>query len=353
LSLQYVTIYSFPGIGFITGGDQHHFELLHCRITFPENERRPITTTADGFHVAQSQGFIRLEDCDFGYMGDDCINIHDNIHSGVRRVDAHTLVATNIVVWSCPYAAGDSVEIRNGDYSPTGFTGTLKTSTPDYKKKEVTLVFDEELPSRIGSDAIFFNHRYGSHNCIIRNCYFHENRARGVLCNTADWLIEGNRFFHNQHSAMLLIADVGPSWSEGFGARNVVVRNNQFESSNCFGAGDGAVVGLGATSNGDTTHYPLLENILFENNGFKEMTGPAIEARSFKNLVIRNNSIINLEKAPITLKMRGSICAEFGSGLWVEGNEWTTQKGIASSSLFYDADTTQKILCQGNHIAIR
>jgi hypothetical protein len=152
---------------------------------------------------------------------------------------------------------------------------------------------------------------------------------------------------------MLLIADVSSSWSEGFGARDVVVRNNQFESSNCIGAGDGAVVALGATSNGDTTHYPLLENILFENNEFNEMTGPVVESRSFRNLVIRDNSIINLEKAPTTLKMRGSICAELGSALWVEGNEWTIQNGVASFSLFYDADTTPKIVCQGNHIAIR
>jgi hypothetical protein len=90
---------------------------------------------------------------------------------------------------------------------------------------------------------------------------------------------------------------------------------HQFESSNWIGAGDGAIVGLGATSDGDITRYPLLENILFENNGFKETTGPAVEARSFKNLVIRNNSIINPEKAPTTLKMRGSVCAELGSCL--------------------------------------
>lgn len=350
LSLQYVTIYSFPGIGFIVGGDQHHFELLHCRITYPEGQRRPITTTADGFHVGQSQGFIRLEDCDFGYMGDDCINIHDNIHSGVRRVDAHTLVAERIVAWMCPYSPGDLIEIRNGDYSPTGYTGKLKGSKADYKNKEVTLVFEQELPARITSDAILFNHRYGSRNCIIRNCYFHENRARGVLCNTADWLIEGNRFFHNQHSAMLLIADVGPNWSEGFGARNVIIHNNQFDSSNCIGAGDGAVVGMSAISGGSTTPYPLLENILFENNVFKEMTGPAIEATSFKNLIIRNNRIINSQKSPIALKMRGSIRAEFGSVLWVEGNDWTTQKGIDPPNLFYDAGTTPKIVCQGNHL---
>jgi hypothetical protein len=350
LSLQYVTIFSFPGIGFIVGGDQHHFELLHCRITYPDNERRPITTTADGFHVTQSQGFIRLEDCDFGYMGDDCVNIHDNIHSGVRRVDAHTLVAEAIVPWMCPYAAGDIVEIRNGDYSPTGFKAKLKDAKPDYKTKETTLIFDQALPAAIASDAILFNHRYGSHNCIIQNCYFHENRARGVLCNTADWLIEGSRFFHNQHSAMLLIADVGSSWSEGFGAQNVIIRNNQFESSNCIGTGDGAMVSLSATSLGSITHYPLLENIIFDNNTFKEMTGPAIEARSFKNLVIRNNTFINNDKPPVALKMRGAILAELGKYLWVEGNNWTTKKGIDTPALFYDAETASKIVCESNHL---
>jgi hypothetical protein len=350
LSLRDVTIFSFPGIGFVVGGNQHHFELLHCRITYPENERRPITTTADGFHVMQSQGFIKLEDCDFGYMGDDCINIHDNIHSGVRRVDAHTLVAEGIVDWVCPFAAGDLVEIRNDDYSPTGFKGKLKESKTDYKSKETTLVFDQELPGQIPSDAILFNLRFGSSNCIIRNCYFHENRARGLLCNTANWLIEGNRFFHNQHSAMLLVADVGPSWSEGFGAQNVIIRNNQFESSNSMGAGHGAVVDLSATSGGSTTHYPLLEDILFENNVFREMTGFAIQATSFKNLVIRQNSFINRQKAPVVLKMRGAIRAELGSGLWVEGNEWTTQNGMASPSLSYDAETTRQIVCRGNRL---
>jgi hypothetical protein len=352
LSLQYVTVFSFPGIAFLVGGDQHHFELLHCRITYPDNQRRPITTTSDGFHIGQSQGFMRLEDCDFGYMGDDCINIHDNIHSGVRIVDAHTLVATGIIPWTCPYAPDDLVEIRNGDYSPTGYTGKVKESKADYKNKEVTLVFDQELPGRVPSDAILFNHRYGSHNCIIRNCYFHENRARAILCNTADWLIEGNRFFHNQFAAMLLLADVGPSWSEGFGARNVVVRHNRFDSSNSIGASDGAVIDIRATNGGITTRYPLLETILFEDNVFKEMTGPAIEAGSFNNLVIRNNKFINREKAPITLRMRGSIRAESGSGLWVEDNEWTTQKGIDQPSLFYDVETSKKVVSRNNHLAV-
>jgi len=350
LSLQNVTILSFPGIGFIVGGDQDHFELLRCRIAYPDHERRCITTTADGFHVDRSQGYIRMEDCDFGYMGDDCVNIHDNMHAGIRVVDSHSLIAEGIVDWRCPFAAGDVVEIRKGDFSPTGFQGKLISSTPNYKTSETTLVFDRDLPSRLGSDSILFNLRYGSRNCVIRNCYFHENRARGILCNTANWLIEGNRFFHNQMSAILLLADVGASWKEGFGAQNVIIRNNQFESSNSIGASDGATVWISANNNGSPTPYPLLRDLLFENNVFKEMTGSSIEATSFENLVIRQNKFINLEKAPTALPMRGSIRAELGRGLWVEGNEWTTQNGFAPPNLAYDAQTTAKIVCKINQL---
>ena len=350
LSLRDVTIYSFPGIGFVVSGDQHHFELLRCRIANPENERRPITTTADGFHVTQSQGFMKLIDCDFGYLGDDCINIHDNIHAGVQRVDAHTLVAKGIVTWRCPFATGDLVEIRNGDFSPTGFIGKLKESKPDIKAKETTLVFERALPGHIESDAILFNHRYGSRNYIIRNCYFHENRARAILCNTADGLIEGNRFFHNQFAALHVTADIDPSWSEGFGPQNVIIRGNTFESENCAGEHDGAVVDVSATIDGSPTAYPLVENVVLANNLFKEMTGPAIDAASFKNLIIRDNEFINRDRAPIALKMRGAIRAELGSGLWVEENGWTTQNGIPAPSLFYDAQTTQKIVCKGNRL---
>jgi len=87
-------------------------------------------------------------------MGDDCVNIHDNVHSGVRRVAPNTLVAEHIVPSTCPYAEGDLVEIRNGDYSPTGFTGKLKAVTPDYKRSEATLVFENQLPSLVSLNSL-------------------------------------------------------------------------------------------------------------------------------------------------------------------------------------------------------
>jgi hypothetical protein len=350
LSLRDVTIYSFPGIGFIVGGVQQNLELLHCRITHPGNEHRPITTTADGFHVTQSQGFIKLDHCDFGYMGDDCINIHDNIHMGLRRVDAHTLVAERISNESCPFGAGDFVELRNPDLSLTGFTSRLVQAKQDWSKKETTLVFEDELPSHISSDAILLNLRYGSHNYSIRDCFFHENRNRGIVSHSAIGLIEGNRFFHNQQAALHLVAEVNETRAKGFGARNVVVRDNRFDDVNPSGAHDGAALYVSVDVGGAPTRYPLLENILIEKNVFTEMTGPAIEAASFKNLVVRNNHFINREAVPLNLPMRGGIRAECGHGLWVEENTWTTENRVASPALWYDAETTKKIICRQNQL---
>jgi hypothetical protein len=348
LSLQQITIFSFPGLGFVVSGDQHHFELLNCRITFPPGERRAITTTADGVHVMQSQGYIKMEDCDFGYMGDDCVNMHDVDHMGVRRVDDHTLVASNIVTWECPFANGDPVEIRNPDYSPTGFTEKVKAATPDFKAKETTLVFEKELPKKIDPNSILFNHRYGSKNYTIRNCYFHENRARGVLIKGEGGLIEDNRFYHNQHAAMQLEADVSPQWDEGFGAQNVIVRGNKFEDTNSLGAANGTAVLISATVNGKPASYPILANILFENNEFKEFSGPAFVSTSFKNLVIRNNSLINRRKAQAPSNIRGWVTAEFGNGLRIEGNTWTSMKDADPPALTFDPRTTKNIDVIGN-----
>jgi len=83
-----------------------------------------------------------------------------------------------------------------------------------------------------------------------------------VLCKSADWLIEDNRFFHDQHAAMLLEPDISPGlWSEVFGARNVIIRGNKFESSNSIGASDGPVIEVGATVCGSSTNYPLIDGV--------------------------------------------------------------------------------------------
>jgi hypothetical protein len=82
------------------------------------------------------------------------------------------------------------------------------------------------------------------------------------------------------------------------------------------------------------------------------MPGPAVDAASFKNLIVRGNRFVNLSPDPLGLKMRGAIRAELGTGLWVEANEWTSTKDIAPPGLFYDADTTFGTIWKDNHLQV-
>ena len=74
------------------------------------------------------------------------------------------------------------------------------------------------------------------------------------------------------------------------------------------------------------------------------MTGPALAATSFKDLTIRQNNVT----ASATSKMFGAIRAELGSALSLESNGWITPRGSAFPCLYYDADTTSKIVSRGN-----
>jgi hypothetical protein len=350
LTLKDVNIFSFPGEGIVVGGDQHHFAFLHCSITHKKGQLRAVSTTADGIHIGHSKGFIKIEDCDIGYMGDDCINLHDTGHAGVKKLDDHTLVAENIVAWQCPFAVGDPVEIREANFAPSGFTGEVTQAQSDYRAKTVTLKFDKELPEHVDPRSILYNHRYGSNNYIIRNCYLHDNRARGVLAKSNAGLIEGNRFLHNQGAAMQLEADVDNRWNEGYGAQNLILRNNRYEQPSCGGGKDSAVILIRATVNNRATNYPLIENILLENNLFEDITGLVINAKSFKNLVFRNNEIRQRGKVANVNDTCGWMSAELGQGLWVENNTWSLGSDQAPPRLFYDRATTKLIGVQGNRL---
>jgi hypothetical protein len=149
---------------------------------------------------------------------------------------------------------------------------------------------------------------------------------------------------------MQLEADVDSRWNEGYGARNLVLRNNRYEQPSCSGSKDSAVILIRATVDNRATNYPLIENILFENNIFENITGFVINAKSFKSLVFRNNEIQQHGKVANVNETCGSISAELGQGLWVENNTWSLGSDQAPPRLLYDQATTTLFGVQGNSL---
>lgn len=291
LSLQNITCYSAPGHAFLSMGDQHHWELKGCKIKKKPGTARCISATADGHHISNSKGFCRMENCDFGFNGDDCLNIHDNAATNITQIDKHTMVLNNVWPWSACFYPGDLIEFRNSDLSPMNVS--LKVENIKWTdKNKCQLSFCNCLPCNLKQNSILFNRRYNSGNYIVRNNYFHQNRARGVLAHAPDGIIEGNHFYMNQGPAIQMECGVGDSWSEGFGIKNVVIRNNYIDSCD-VNHWSMAVIYLGVYLPEGRTEYPIFTDILYEMNTIVNCPQQAFFLSSCSNVLIKDNAIIN------------------------------------------------------------
>ncbi|EIP98587.1 hypothetical protein OpiT1DRAFT_03045 [Opitutaceae bacterium TAV1] len=294
-SLQDVTIHSFPGAGFVLHGDQSHTGFLRCRIAIRPGSGRPISCTADGIHVAQSRGYLRIEDCVIGNLGDDCVNIHDNTAAGATRLDAYRLRVPVLSEWVFPVQAGDPVELRQPDFSPLGFASRVRAASYDPARKTQELALLDPLPRALPEGAIVFNRRYDSSRYILRGNTFFENRARGVLAQAGHGRIEQNLFLRNQHEALRVEATITPQWCEGHGVTDLSISQNTFDRCNPMGVSNGATIHVGTETPGGPSSYPIINDIRIVQNTFIQPRGPLVSQISASDLALTENRVIDAD----------------------------------------------------------
>jgi len=336
-TLENVTIYSIPGFGVHCGGFSHHLLFYKFRIVLPDFAKRYMTATVDGIHIANSKGYMLFEECDLGYQGDDCINIHDNVAMFITITSKNTFRFKKLRIFDCN--EGDLLEFRNGDLSPTGFSATIL-------KKEVTeeglnITLDKEIPGTIKEDSVIFDRSFCSDHYEIRNCYFHETRARGILAQANHGIIENCRFYRMQGAAIQIETGASPTWCEGMGVDDLIIRNNEIIECD-INDWDKAVLYMSTflpagipikntkfpnptTTVGDSgadfrTAYPMFTNIVIENNLFKEYPRRAIILTSYDGVTLKNNFFKNEISRKYNNPERGSIWSAYGSNLHLENN---------------------------------
>jgi len=362
LTLEDVNIYSCYGMGIVVRGTQKYWQFRRVRITPPTGKpERVISCTADHYHVGYSCGFFKMEDCEFGYGGDDCVNAHDSSIMG-RKSGPRTITTINCSPGRISAVdINDPLEVRNADFSPTGFTAPRKAvKTIDATKGIYELQFDRLLPEPSNKDGVFviFNRKYQTRNVIIRNCYFHDNRCRGVLILCDDVTLENNRFKHNGLGAMQLETGyIFRAWSEGYGVKNVVVRNNVFDSVNSAEWGsDGwsrdIYIGayIGDATNSQRTSYPILSDILFENNRFTNSFGLVAFIGSGDNIIFRNNIIENTVKRRFPLPYRGDFFVTNASNVKIVNNRWIASPYVPHPGIYAAPNGVKNLVTGGNFI---
>lgn len=280
-----VKLYAVAGMGWLIESRSERFQLIDCVIGLdPEHERdNRISATADGVHIANTNGKFRITGCDFSFMGDDDVNVHDNVAMVTDRLDDRSVeIYTN----ANNFAVGDTAVFNSEYYEKLGFGATIISI--DGNK----LRFDRDIPESVTKDCIVSNGSLDSGNYVISNNYFHENRARGLLLQSSNGLCESNRFYKTMANPIKIIMDISSgAWLEGTGVNGLVVRNNSF--SECNVAEWGAQIIISTNIDGKSAKVPMFFNVSIESNSFENFSGKLVEAANASNLSICDNKISN------------------------------------------------------------
>ena len=358
LTLSKVNVYSCRGHAFVVSGTQQYWQYLDCSIKPPEGAKaRAITCTADHLHVVNSRGYMKLIGCDFMLGADDCINVHDCTGYAVRKSDFS--LETRNVRGIKMFKVGDPIELRDDDFSPSGFTGKIKSVKPiDASKGVHEIVFADKIPQPKGEGFIMFNHYYSSGNILMRNCKFHSNRARGIIIQCPNVTVENCVIKNNEMAGMRIVTGYTPNlWSEGFGVDNLLVRGCVFESTNrtdvkADGFARDIHIGIYRTTGERTgqTMYPIMSNITFEKNTFKNAYGLVAFITSSGNVVFRENTIINDIPRKKPLPYRGSFLVKASTDTAIVNNIIVESKYAPNPGVYAEADTVKGLKIGGNKI---
>lgn len=279
-----IKLYAVAGMGWLIENRSEHFQLLGCVIGLdPEHDDNRISTTADGVHIANTNGKFRISGCDFSFMGDDDVNVHDNIATVTDKLDEKTVeIYTN----ANNFAAGDTAIFSSKGFDRLGFSAEV-TSVEGKK-----LTFDKELPDYIVKDCIVSNGSIDSGNYVISGNYFHENRARGLLLQSNNGLCKNNRFYKTMANPIKVIMDISSGlWLEGTGVNGLVIRNNSFVECNVVEWS--AQISISTNIDGKSADSTLFYNITVENNSFDNFYGRLVDASNVSNLKICGNMVNN------------------------------------------------------------
>ena len=153
--------------------------------------------------------------------------------------------------------------------------------------KEVVV---ESLSESVSEGFVAYSTECDSSNYVIRNNYFHENRARGLLLQSSNGLCENNRFYKTMAQAIKVVMDIEPTlWQEGTGVDNLIIRNNTFEK--CNYSDWGSTIEIGTNIAGKSAETSVFTNIEISSNKFADISSTLLRADNVNGFVFCNNTI--------------------------------------------------------------
>ena len=292
VTVSNVTIYSAPGMGLV-GKVTTNITLQGFNVQMRPDSGRLMSATADATHFMGCKGTVTIQDCLFEGMGDDGVNIKSGLYLIVRqRVDDYTVLGQhNLKLTDLP-DPGDTLEMARTDTLLPFASGTVREASMEPGEGNRHRVrFEAPLPEELRAGDVLGNASRVARLRLAR-CTVRANRARGVLCQTRDAIIE-NCTFQNCTGPGVMVLTETVHFHESIGTRDVTVRNNLFENCNLGAASGEAALCVLAYLKGFA--YPSIpgvhRNVTLEGNRIVRTGESGIFAAAVDGLTVRNNTI--------------------------------------------------------------
>jgi len=282
-TLRNVQIYSGYQLGMFISNCVN-VTLSHVSVLRKPGSNSLTSNAVDDVHAYANKGPFDIEDCDFEYQGDDAINFASDYET-IKSVSGNTVTMDRLEGF---YKPGDLMEFRSGrTMLPLGSAVVQSVSG-------LTLTLSS-VPTGImpGSDMI--HNRVWEASPTVNRCNFIGNRARGILVQTPNAVVENCRFSQISMSA-IHVCTVIP-WMEGTAVSFVTLRNNSID--NCDG--------MGPTANGSIAIFALKtwqdlgaagvhKNVVVEDNTIASSDNPGIQVAAADDIDVINNTLFNVAR---------------------------------------------------------
>lgn len=100
----------------------------------------------------------------------------------------------------------------------------------------------------------------------------------------------------------------------------------------------------------ERTSYPILSDILFENNTFRDSFGLIAFISSAGNVTFRNNTFLNPGSRLNPLPYRSAFFVTHAQNVKIVNNIWEASPNVPNPGVFIVPDTVQGVIAEGNQI---
>ncbi len=283
-------------------------------------EHQYLTLTADGLHIKNCMGKVKITNSLLEGSHDDALNIA-GMYLEVFKVEQNCAwVRAHLGMWATHIPlAGDLLEVRDGSTMAEKGTVTLSevTEIDDFVK----IAFTGTCKLQVGDFLANLNNVASLEfvNNIVRN-----KRNRGLLLQTRNILVKDNYFSNVIHGAILIVCEVS-NFCESISAKNVLIEKNKFYHCNESTAADVEITAM--IDEERTPQPPVMEQMLIRNNLMAESGNCSIFINSGRKISIADNIFYKPGRTQLQHIPAAAVTIRNSSEITLSSNNYILHKG--------------------------